>query len=139
MFTVQILTPEKALPLIEAEHVTLPAVDGELGIRTGHAPVVTLLKAGKVFIKHGSQANHTYAVRGGVAQMVRNELKIISQAVADGDEVSETTLAKRLEALLSAPYADDHAKMDAKAEAAWLATQLQAAGKTVPDLSRLGL
>jgi len=74
-----------------------------------------------------------------VAQMVRNELKIISQAVADGDEVSETTLAKRLEALLSAPYADDHAKMDAKAEAAWLATQLQAAGKTVPDLSRLGL
>ena len=42
--TVQIITPDRSLPEYRADHVTLPAFDGDVGIRTGHAPFVCLLR-----------------------------------------------------------------------------------------------
>ena len=46
--TVTILTPDKAMPPQQADHVTIPGAEGEAGIRVGHAPYVSLLKNGKV-------------------------------------------------------------------------------------------
>ena len=43
MLTVSIITPERALPSYEAQHVTFTAVDGQVGVRTGMAPMVAQL------------------------------------------------------------------------------------------------
>ena len=137
--TVAIITPEKALPLMEADHVTVPVSEGEAGIRTGHAPYVALLKNGKVFVKSASKADAVFAVRGGVVQVFKDQVKILTEGVADPHQVSEADLLKRLERLLSGTYEDPIEQLKAKAEAQWIATQLITAGKAVPDLSKLGV
>jgi F-type H+-transporting ATPase subunit epsilon len=134
--TVRILTPDKALPPQEADHVTIPGAEGEAGIRVGHAPYVSLLKNGKVFIKSTNQANTVYAVRGGVAQVFQDKVTILTEGVMDPNQVSEADLLKRLQALLAATYDDPIDEVKAKAEAQWIATELKVAGKQVPDLGK---
>ncbi len=135
--TVHIITPEKALPPQEADHVTIPASEGEAGIRIGHAPYVAQLKNGKVFVKSKSKPDAFYVVRGGVAQVFKDQVKILTEGVAEPHLISEKDLLARVEKLLAGTYEDPIDRLKAKAEAQWIETQLIAAGKTVPDLSRL--
>jgi len=135
--TVTILTPDKALPAVQADHVTIPGAEGEAGIRVGHAPYVSLLKNGKVFIKSSNQANIIYAVRGGVAQVFNDKVTILTEGVMDPNQVSEADLLKRLQGLIAATYDDPIDEIKAKAEAQWIVTELRVAGKQVPDLGKL--
>ncbi len=137
--TVNIITPERSLPPMQADHVTLPAFDGEVGIRVGHAPFVCLLGTGVLRIKSQSVADVALALKGGVAQVVGDDLKILAESVAEAGRTSEADLAKRLEALNAANYDDPDALTQARAEAHWLITQLKLAGKAIPDVSKLGL
>lgn len=134
--TVTILTPDKAMPAVQADHVTIPGAEGEAGIRVGHAPYVSLLKNGKVFIKSTNQANIIYAVRGGVAQVFQDKVTILTEGVMDPNQVSEADLLKRLQGILGATYDDPIDEIKAKAEAQWIATELKVAGKQVPDLGK---
>ncbi len=134
--TVRILTPDKALPPQQADHVTIPGAEGEAGIRVGHAPYVSALKNGKVFIKSTNQANVILAVRGGVAQVYQDQVTILTEGVMDPNQVSEADLAKRLSGLLAATYGDPLDEIKDKSEAQWIATQLKTAGKQVPDLGK---
>ena len=134
--TVTILTPDKSMPAVQADHVTIPGAEGEAGIRVGHAPYVALLKNGKVFIKSTEHADIIYAVRGGVAQVFEDKVTILTEGVMDPNQVSEADLLKRLQAILAATYDDPIDEIKAKAEAQWIATELKVAGKQVPDLGK---
>ena len=134
--TVTILTPDKAMPPQQADHVTIPGAEGEAGIRVGHAPFVSLLKNGTVFIKSTNQANVIYAVRGGVAQVFEDKVTILTEGIIDPNQVSEGDLLKRLQGILATTYDDPIDEIKAKAEAQWIATQLHTAGKQVPDLGK---
>ena len=54
-FTLEIKTPEKSVFFDRALQLTAQAVDGEIGILPGHAPLATRLKAGslKVVLETG--------------------------------------------------------------------------------------
>lgn len=137
--TVKIVTPERTMAERAADHVTIPAFDGEVGIRTGHAPFVSLLGVGHLRIKSQTEADVVMALKGGVAQIVDDELTILAESVVEVSEVSEAQLVRRLEQLNAATYEDPLALAEARAEGYWLVTQLKVAGKQVPDVSRLGL
>ncbi len=134
--SVHILTPDKSLPLMQADHVTIPGAEGEAGIRVGHAPYVTALKNGKVFIKSSNEANVILAVRGGVAQVYQDKVMILTEGVMDPNHISEADLLKRLQKIITATYDDALDELKAKAEAQWIATELKVAGKSVPDLGK---
>jgi ATP synthase F1 epsilon subunit len=124
-FKVSIITPERALPEMDADHVTLFAEDGEVGIRTDHAPLVALLENGFAMVKKfGDYHYRAFAVRGGVAQMLNNHLKILTPSAVDVHAVDSGELAKRQAA----------AKTDA--DRAWLNTQLAVAKKFPPPAER---
>ncbi len=135
--TVRIITPERSLPQLTADHITLPAFDGEVGIRTGHAAFVCLLGTGVMRVKSATTADVAMAVKGGVAQVDRNVVTVLAESAVEVDRISENDLVKRLEKLNAATYDDPLDLAKARAEAHWLATQLKLAGKTVPDVSRL--
>ena len=50
MFDLEILTPDKELFSGKAEALTATAVDGEIGILSHHAPLITALKKGTLRI-----------------------------------------------------------------------------------------
>lgn len=135
--TVEIITPERKLDALNADHVTLPAFDGEFGVRSGHAPYVVLLGEGVLKLKSESEADNQFALKGGVAQIQQNTIYVLAESVVTTGEVSEADLIKRLQEIDAAEYEDDLSRSEARAEATWIVTQLHSAGKNVPDVNIL--
>ena len=56
----EIVTPEASIFQNEVESVTVPGVTGEFQLLNNHAPIVSLLKAGKVRIKGNFTLNEAF-------------------------------------------------------------------------------
>jgi F-type H+-transporting ATPase subunit epsilon len=63
MVRVSVISPERTLFEGEAEAVVAPAFDGEVGILTGHAPMMTLL--GRGVLRLSGAAGARDALPGG--------------------------------------------------------------------------
>ena len=116
--------------------MTLPAHDGQVGVRSGHAAFVCSLGAGRLEIRHGTSAadNDIFALQGGVAQVQDGVIRILAESCAKADEISEADLEARLHELDGADYAKESLRLQAAAEVDWIQTQLKAKGR---ELSKL--
>ena len=79
---VTVIAPERAVFDGDAEAVVAPAYDGEVGILPKHAPFMTLLGHGKLTVKDG-QETKTFTVRGGFLQVVRDEVRVVTEEATD--------------------------------------------------------
>jgi len=75
---VDIITPDKSLYSGEAKEVSLPGIDGSLGILDRHAPLISALKAGVIKLKTGSEEK-TFDIKGGVAEVLNNKLIVLAE------------------------------------------------------------
>ncbi len=78
---VTVIGPEASLFNGEAEAVTVPAYDGQVGILSNHAPFMTLLGRGTLTVKHGAE-EHRFMVQGGFLQVVSNRVRVVAEQVA---------------------------------------------------------
>ncbi|HEX9483007.1 MAG TPA: F0F1 ATP synthase subunit epsilon [Gemmatimonadaceae bacterium] len=76
MLTVSIISPEAVLFEGTAESVVAPAFDGEVGILTGHAPMVTLLGRGE--LRLGTNGNR-FEVEGGFLQVLDDVVRVVTE------------------------------------------------------------
>ena len=77
MLKVSVISPEALVFEGETESVVAPAFDGELGILTGHAPLMTLL--GKGTLRIGGGAGKTFSIEGGFLQVVENVVRVVTE------------------------------------------------------------
>ena len=77
MLKVSVISPEASLFEGEATSVVAPAFDGEVGILTGHAPMMTLLGKGELRIEGGSA--RTFSIEGGFLQVVQNQVRVVTE------------------------------------------------------------
>jgi F-type H+-transporting ATPase subunit epsilon len=75
MLTVSVISPEAVLFEGTTDSVVAPAFDGEVGILTGHAPMVTLLGHGALRLGDGKRFN----VDGGFLQVVDNVVRVVTE------------------------------------------------------------
>jgi F-type H+-transporting ATPase subunit epsilon len=75
MLKVSVISPEAVLFEGEADSVVAPAFDGEVGILTGHAPMMALLGKGVIRIGSGQRFN----VEGGFLQVVDNNVRVVTE------------------------------------------------------------
>ena len=75
-FTVEIITPDKSILTSEAEEVTIPSYEGEMGILKDHIPLITFLRPGIILIK--SQVEKKYYVEEGTVEFSNNNLLILT-------------------------------------------------------------
>jgi F-type H+-transporting ATPase subunit epsilon len=75
MLHVSVISPEAMLYEGDAASVVAPAFDGQVGILTNHAPMVTLLGTGTVRIGDGPAFN----VAGGFLQVVDNQVRVVTE------------------------------------------------------------
>jgi F-type H+-transporting ATPase subunit epsilon len=85
-----IVTPERTELDREAEYISLPLYDGELGVMSGRAPMIGRLGFGTLRLNTAS-GPEKYYIDGGFAQVEDNVVNILTgKAVAvdliDGDE-----------------------------------------------------
>lgn len=78
MLKVSVISPEATLFQGEVDSVIAPAFDGEVGILTSHAPMMTLL--GKGILKLGAQGSAgRFAVEGGFLQVVDDNVRVVTE------------------------------------------------------------
>jgi F-type H+-transporting ATPase subunit epsilon len=70
-----VISPEAVLFEGDAESVIAPAYDGEVGILTGHAPMMALLGKGVLRLGGGKSFN----VDGGFLQVVDNNVRVVTE------------------------------------------------------------
>ena len=76
MLTVSVISPESVLYEGTTDSVVAPAFDGEVGILTGHAPMMTLLGRGVLRLGAGGQR---FNVDGGFLQVVDNTVRVVTE------------------------------------------------------------
>lgn len=75
MLKVSVISPEAILFEGEAQSVIAPAFDGEVGVLTGHAAMVTTLGTGTLRLADGQRFN----VSGGFLQVADNEVRVVTE------------------------------------------------------------
>lgn len=75
---VEIITPDKSLFNGEAKEVSLPGIDGSLGILDRHAPLISALKSGVIKLNTGSEEK-TFDINGGVIEVLNNKLIVLAE------------------------------------------------------------
>lgn len=84
MISVDILSPERSRHL-DVDAIFLPGALGEFEVLVGHAPIISLLTAGKIRWRSsdagGRAAEDSLAISGGVVRLKDNRMQIcIEQA-----------------------------------------------------------
>ena len=77
MLKVSVISPEAVLFEGETDSVVAPAYDGEIGILTGHAPLMVLLGDGRLRLGGGS--GPTFKVSGGFMQVLNNDVRVVTE------------------------------------------------------------
>jgi F-type H+-transporting ATPase subunit epsilon len=75
---VDIITPDMELFSGEATSVTVPGIDGSLGILNSHAPLISALKKGEVKVST-SEGEKKFEIKGGVAEVLNNKVIILAE------------------------------------------------------------
>jgi F-type H+-transporting ATPase subunit epsilon len=87
-FHVAVVTPEREVAALEARFVALPAFDGEMGILARRAPLLTQLGSGPLRIEGADGGKRELFVAGGFAQMVDDQLTILTEEALEPAQVT---------------------------------------------------
>ena len=85
---VEIVAPDKTLFSGDVQMVTLPGMDGQMGVMGGHAPLLTTLGIGEIVL-HGANETEFLAVSGGVVEVRPNKVTILADVAEAADEIDE--------------------------------------------------
>jgi F-type H+-transporting ATPase subunit epsilon len=78
MLTVSVVSPERTLFEGEAESIVAPAFDGQVGILTNHAPMLTLLGTGELRLS-ASGGDRKFTVSGGFLEVADNRVRVVTE------------------------------------------------------------
>ena len=85
---VDIVTPEKVLfTENEVPMVTVPGIEGQMGILDNHVPIVTFLRPGVINVENKN--SKYFFTTGGVIDFKNNILSILCQDIYDIEELTD--------------------------------------------------
>lgn len=84
--TVRVIAPDRTVWDAEAEEVILPSTTGQLGILSGHAPILSALDTGVLRVREGKEWV-AIALNGGFAEVESNEVTILVNGAERGDTI----------------------------------------------------
>lgn len=124
----EIVTPDTKTFSEDVEMVTLPGVEGEMGIYPMHVPLMTQIVAGEISVRKGGQ-DYFLAVGDGFAQITGTRVAIMTDMAIKAENIdeakaeearrrAEARLGEKLEAedaaLVSAALANSLAQLKVK-------------------------
>lgn len=85
--TVRVIAPDKTVWDAQAEELILPSTTGQLGILTGHAPLLTALDVGVMRVRADKEWK-AIALMGGFAEVENDEVTILVNGAERGDDIN---------------------------------------------------
>ena len=86
--TVRVISPDKTVWDAEAEEVILPSTTGQLGILSGHAPLMTALDIGVMRVRP-EKTWESIALMGGFAEIENDEVTILVRGAERGNSIDK--------------------------------------------------
>lgn len=84
----EIVTPEAKVYSEDVDIVTLPGVEGEMGIFPMHVPLMTQLTAGEIIARKGGQ-DYFLAVGDGFVEVTGERVSIITDMAIKAENIDE--------------------------------------------------
>ncbi len=97
-----VVTPERTELDIQADSVTVPMFDGELGILKGHSAMVGRLGYGVLRIR-SSGTVRSYFVEGGFVQVADNVVSVLTDKLVQCSEITSAVAAEAMRVALEMP------------------------------------
>jgi F-type H+-transporting ATPase subunit epsilon len=122
----EIVTPEARAYSEDVEMVTLPGVEGEMGIYPMHVPLMTQIVAGEILVRKDGK-DVFLAVGDGFAEITQDSVSVLADMAIKAENIDEAVAEaakKRAEARL-AERLDDEELGTVKASLANSAAQLR--------------
>ena len=91
----ELVSPERLLLSDTADMVTVPGTEGYMGVMAGHAPVVTVLRAGMIdVLKDGTDSR--FFIRGGFAEIGAAKVTVLAEEAIPFAELDLEVLDQRI-------------------------------------------
>ena len=122
----EIVTPDSKTYSEDVEMVTLPGVEGEMGVYPMHVPLMTQIVAGEVIARKDGR-DYFLAIGGGFVEITADRVAILTDMAIRAENIDEAKAEearRRAEARLAEHIDDEEAAMVSAALAHSLA-QLQ--------------
>lgn len=78
LIRLRVVTPRRSLVDSEVEAVSLPSIDGQIGILPGHRPLMTALGRGPVEFRRDGR-NESHEVDGGYAEIQPDRVVVFTR------------------------------------------------------------
>ncbi len=105
----EIVTPEAKIYSEDVEMVTLPGVEGEMGIYPMHIPLMTQIAHGEIIARKGG-VDHYLATGEGFVQITGDRVAILTDMAIKADDIDEAKAEearKKAEARLAEKLTDE--------------------------------
>ena len=87
--SLEVVTPFRTVLNEDVDSVTLPGIEGELGILPEHVPLLTILDTGVISYVNGSGNTQAIAVHWGYAQVDGNNVRVLAELAETADEIDQ--------------------------------------------------
>ena len=84
----EIVTPEAKVYSEDVEMVTLPGVEGELGVYPMHVPLMTQIVAGELIVRKDGR-DYAFAVGEGFVEITGDRVALITDMAIDEEHIDE--------------------------------------------------
>ena len=125
----EVVTPERRVIAEPVEMVTVPGLDGELGILPGHTPLISQLKTGVLtYVQEGRSSQ--LLVSGGFIEVRDDHVSVLADLAERPEEIDVATARasrERLEKQLTAFSGSEDELENARTELARSEVRLQLA------------
>ena len=91
-----LVSPERLLLSEDAEMVTIPGTEGEMGVMAGHMPLVSTLKPGVIDVKIVHGQHDKFFVSGGFAEVTPAKITVLAEEAIPLAHLDEGTLQQRI-------------------------------------------
>ena len=105
----EIVTPEAKIYSEDVDMVTLPGVEGEMGIYPMHVPLMTSVKSGELITKKAG-VDHFLAIGEGFVEITGTRVAVLTDMAIKADDIDEMKAEearKRAEARLAEKLTDE--------------------------------
>jgi F-type H+-transporting ATPase subunit epsilon len=92
----EIVSPEKLLLSRDVDMVVIPAMEGDMGVLEGHAPMMVLLRGGVVSLYEGDRVTDTLFVAGGFAEVTGERCTVLAGEAMPVNELERSVAEKRM-------------------------------------------
>lgn len=88
-FQFELVTPERVVFREQITSLTMPTVNGDITVLSGHVPLVSILKPGVIIAKQVDSKQRIIAVSGGFVEVLESKVVILADTAEMASELDE--------------------------------------------------